>query len=398
MKISVSRDPIKTLKWIYFFKSLWFFAPILTLFYLSRNLTLFEILTLEAILTAATILAEVPTGMYADKYGRKNVLFWVTGLYVLGNLIIIYSHSYVPIAVAQVLFGIALAFGSGAIEAYVYDHLAATRQQKNMSKVWGEITAYSLIAGILAVLLGSYLARSGTPQSYVLLLWLYQVGACIAFVLVFFLTEEKRKKEEQHTNPFSALRGSIREITANAPLRAIFLLSLLTFPFYHILKFLIQPYFTNVGVPIGWFGVIIAIAWTLQALMSANAYRIEKRVGMKRTIFLATIMPGALYLLLALFAHPVIAILGYILFNGFCYLRDPLFSQYVNDHIAAHNRATVLSALSIVVSIYIVIMQFIVGAVANANIRYAYTLMGVIIVVGALLLQIDEKQLISSSA
>ncbi len=393
----MQRDPIKTLKWIYFFKSLWFFAPILTLFYLSRNLTLFEIVTLEAILTAATILAEVPTGLYADKYGRKNVLFWVTGLYILGNLIIIYSHSYVPIAAAQVLFGIALAFGSGAVEAYVYDHLAATKRQKEMSKVWGALTAYSLVAGVLAVLIGGYLARSGTAESYVLLLWLYQIGACIAFALVFFLTEDKKTKSSAHDNPFIALRSSFHDVIANAPLRGIFVLSLLTFPFYHILKFLIQPYFTGVGVPIGWFGVVIAIAWSLQALMSANAHRIEKRFGMKRTIFLATIMPGVLYLLLALVMHQAIAILGYILFNGFCYLRDPLFSQYINDHIAAHNRATILSALSIVVSIYIVIMQFIIGAVAEVDIRYAYILMGVIISIGAFMLRIDEKHLNHSS-
>lgn len=385
------RDPIRTLKWIYFFKSLWFFAPILTLFYLSRNLTLFQILTLEAILTAAIILAEVPTGIFADKYGRKNVLFWVIGLYIIGNLIIIYSYSYVPIAFAQVLFGIALAFGSGAVEAYVYDHLKTKHQERSMTKVWGEIGAYSLAAGVVAALVGGYLARSGTPASYTLLLWLYQGGACIAFLLIFFLTADKKNKTSNEQSQFTALQKSIGDVLKNVHLRAIFLLSLLTFPFYHILKFLIQPHFTAVGIPVGFFGIIIACAWGLEAVLSANAHRIEKRFGMKRTIFLATILPGILYIILAIFLNPIVAVLGYVLFNGMCYVRNPLFSQYVNLHIASKNRATVLSALSVIVSTYIMIMQFIIGAVAEINIRFAFILMGIIIVLGALLLRIDES-------
>ena len=83
--------------------------------------------------------------------------------------------------------------------------------------------------------------------------------------------------------------------------------------------------------------------------------------------------------------------LGYLLFTGACYLRDPLFSQYINMHIAPNNRATVLSALSVVFSAYIVIMQLIVGAVSDINIEYALLLIGIIIVIGAILLRIDER-------
>ncbi|MCK5107209.1 MAG: MFS transporter, partial [Nanoarchaeota archaeon] len=77
-------DNITKIKWVYFFKSLFFFSPILTLFYFSRGLDTFQVVSLEAILIIAVLFSEVPTGIIADKIGRKYTLSIFMLLYIMG--------------------------------------------------------------------------------------------------------------------------------------------------------------------------------------------------------------------------------------------------------------------------------------------------------------------------
>ncbi|MBR9703087.1 MFS transporter [Candidatus Woesearchaeota archaeon] len=385
-------DDITKIKLIYFFKSLWFFAPILTLFYLSRELTLFQIVSLEAILLATVIVAEVPTGFIADRIGRKNSLFFLIGLYIIGNVITIYAHSYWLFALTEVFFGIAIAFGSGAIEALVYDLLKQKGKERSMTRVWGNIQAYSLLAGFFATIIGGFLARNESPEVYALLLWLYSIGAAIAFIIIFFL-----KKEEVETysgeSQFTVIKQGFTLITKNKNLRMIILLNMLTMPFYHVMKFLIQPHLLNTGVPVMFFGIIVGAVMLIEAFGSQYAHRIEQQFGIKKTLLLATITPGLIYIFLGLIFHWSMAIIGYIIFAGAAFMRTPLFAQYTNIHLPTKNRATLLSFISMILSIYLVAMRLIIGKVADFGIPHAFVLMGIIITIGAVFLRIDERQL-----
>jgi len=76
-------DNIAKLKLIYFFKSLFFFSPIITLFYFSRGLDTFQVVSLEAILIISVLFFEIPTGILADKIGRKFCLTLLILLYII---------------------------------------------------------------------------------------------------------------------------------------------------------------------------------------------------------------------------------------------------------------------------------------------------------------------------
>ena len=343
---------ITKLKWIYFFKSLYFFSPIITLFYFSRSLNTFQVVSLEAILIIAVLFSEVPTGIIADKIGRKFSLSLLILLYIIGNIWTIFAFSYTQFIIIEILFGIGIAFGSGAIEALVYDTLKYQKKEKEMSKVWGSINSYSLIASVIAVIIGGYIARSHDPKYFVLLIWLFTLGAIIAFIISLSIKERKHQKEAKEVSPLILFKESTKHIFGNKSLRKIIYLSLFTLPFTHVIIFLFQPYFLVAGVPNAIWGVAMALGTLLGALLMKYAYRIERKIGMKKTIFLTTIFPGLLYLIMAFIIGPVMSLIWYILLKGISNLRDPLFSQYQNDHINSHNRATVLSIISMCTSFY----------------------------------------------
>ena len=251
----------------------------------------------------------------------------------------------------------------------------------------------SLIATVIAVTIGGYIARSHEPKTFVLLLWLFTFGAIISFIISLFIKEKKHQKEIKEVSPFILFKESTGHILKNRSLRKIIYLSLVTIPFTHILMFLFQPYFLDAGVPNAIWGVAIAAGTILGALLMKYAYKIEEKIGMKKTIFLATIFPGLLYLAMAFIIGPAISFIWYIFLLGISCLRDPLFSQYQNDHIESHNRATVLSIISMIISVYLIIMRLILGKIANENLILSFIVMGGMIVLGAVFFRIDERHI-----
>jgi len=83
----------------------------------------------------------------------------------------------------------------------------------------------------------------------------------------------------------------------------------------------------------------------------------------------------------------------YVLHRGSINLRQPLFSQYQNDHIESHNRATVLSIISMITSFYLVIMRLVLGKIANFDLLLSFIIMGGIIISGAIFFRIDERHI-----
>jgi MFS family permease len=127
-------------------------------------LDIFQVVSLEAVLIIAVLFSEVPTGILADRFGRKASLSILILLYIIGNVWTVFAHSYIEFLAIQVLCGIGVAFGSGSVEALVYDSLKAKKQEGHMSKVWGLINSYALIAGMVAAIVGGFIARSHEPS------------------------------------------------------------------------------------------------------------------------------------------------------------------------------------------------------------------------------------------
>jgi len=77
--------------------------------------------------------------------------------------------------------------------------------------------------------------------------------------------------------------------------------------------------------------------------------------------------------------------------SGTIPIKEPLFAGYVNAHIPSEQRATVLSLVNTLKSIYIGVMGLVVGRIAEISLPVVFVAMGVLVLAGALVLQIDER-------
>ena len=88
---------------------------------------------------------------------------------------------------------------------------------------------------------------------------------------------------------------------------------------------------------------------------------------------------------MALFTNLYLSIFGFFLTSIFLQMRDPLFTHYKNQHIKAYNRATLFSIISMFYSLIVIIIQPIIGTLANKNLSYALITLGIILVINPIL-------------
>ena len=216
----------------------------------------------------------------------------------------------------------------------------------------------------------------------------------LAFLLTLTLKPEKLPTDlPLASQPIHIVKEGIKLLQRNATLRRLVLLSILTIGFWDYLASLYQPYFQKIGVPNAFFGVTMALASIAAFLAVNNVQLLEKKIGAKWALLIATLGPGLIYLVLFINPFPWIGVLAIISFRGLNALQNPLFAAYHNRQIASHHRATMLSSISMIAGGYTAVMGLIIGAIAEYSLNSAFLLAGLLVTTAAILLRMDQTTL-----
>jgi len=382
---------VSRLALVYFFSTLYFYIPVGTLYMQSRGLSYVQINSLWGIIVATMFLTEVPTGMLADRLGRKRSINVALALQVLGELVFIFADSYWLMALSSVIGGLGFAFSSGCVEALVYDSLKSEGREGEMSKAMGFIGAAERMANLLAYALGGLLVVNLTQERFVLAIivtaCMVGVGCLVSLTLRESPTEFEK---EDRDGSLKLLVDGVKTLRGNRQFLGLVLLALATIPFRNYLG-LYQPRFVEAGVPPIWLGLAQALGSGLCILGARYAYRLEGWLGSRWSLLLVTALPGVLYLLMAVVIHPVFTVLVFCALYGSMSLKGPIFSGHLNRHIESKNRATVLSLISMVSGLYVALMGLAIGRVGDLSVTYSFVLMGILVLGGSLLFRVRTR-------
>ncbi len=147
-----------------FFAQLYFYVPVLTLYWQARGLTLFQIAALQSLLVGAQFLLEVPTGIVADRFGRRWSFRLALVAQLLGEIVFLLARDYPLFIAAQLLAGLGFALASGSVEALVYDSLSPGDRARAMQRASGLIGAAVRAAGVLAFVTGGLFLAEFTVE------------------------------------------------------------------------------------------------------------------------------------------------------------------------------------------------------------------------------------------
>jgi len=135
-----------------------------------------QISSLFLIWSTVGIVAEVPSGALADRFSRRAALVASGVLQAGGYVLWITAPGYAGFAAGFVLWGLGGAFGSGALEALLYDGLASVGAEEDYPRVYGRVSAMGLLSQAPAAVAATVLFSTG---GYVLVGWA-SVVCCLA--------------------------------------------------------------------------------------------------------------------------------------------------------------------------------------------------------------------------
>ena len=319
-------------------------VPVIVLFYKSNGLTMQDIFTLQAIYSVTLMVFEIPTGYFADTSGRRTSMFAGSVLGFAGFLIYCTSSGFWQFVVAETILGIGMSLVSGADSAMLYDSLVSAGASGKYTRFEGRITSIGNFAEALAGILGGILAAISLRTPF-----FFQAGiAFLAIPAALILVEppvhgniRKPGLRDISSIVLMVLHGD-RKLFWNTIFSAVTGVSTLT------MAWLAQPFFIQAGLKVTFFGVVWAVLNLSVGFAAMYAWRIESKLGPKRTVILFT-----LFLLLGYFGMALFGtIAGFILLLIFYMARGlatPTLRNYINIIASSDTRATVLSVRNFII-------------------------------------------------
>ncbi len=360
-------------------KSTQFFGAIAVAFYLDHaHVDYTRIFLLEGFFVASVFLLEVPTGVIADKFGRKVSLLLGTLFSGAGFVLFGLVNNYGVFFIANFLCAVGMTLFSGADNALLYDTLLAAGKTDQGRHYQARYSAMSSMGMMIGPLAGSLFAGS-TILAYPASLPVIFIASGVMFFLAGFaaLTLTEPPRHEKVENPvLEGIKGfltlfkhkKLRGYAVNATL--ISAVTFFIFWFYQSLTRVANlPVWINGFVCAGFNGFGMILLW--------NAARLEKLAGLNRLLILTAVLPGVLFLVLGgLTTTAAVTIPVIFLIAGLKMLRGPLLTDLMNSQIESRNRATVLSGVSMMERAFIGILYPVVGFIADKSLPSVFFLLG----------------------
>lgn len=347
-----------------FLKNLRFFDAFFILFLVEKGLSFTEIGLLYAIREIVINIFEIPSGIFADTFGRKSSLLGSLALYIFSFVVFYFSSSFFPFLIAFVLYGMADAFRSGTHKAMIMDYLKINEWQDQKINYYGHTRSCSqkgsaisaLIAGLLVFYYGSYQ-----------LVFLFSiVPYLLNFLLIFSYPKGLNKsistKKIDKKHKVGATYSSFLSIIKQPYVLKIVNSSALHTAFQRAVKDYIQPLMLQVAllIPILLFldeqkksGLIIGVLYFIIYLLTSQASKMASKVdkSTKRETSYVTLLLGFFFGLLSgvffLFEMWVLALVFFVGIYIIENIRKPVLTGILADNVPNEILTSVISAQSL---------------------------------------------------
>lgn len=368
-----------------FVKQLNLWAPLYILFVMARGFSLTEATLLSSVWWATAVALEVPTGMLADRWGRKTSLVLSSVFLVAAFVALYYAHTFWIIGLAYILWAASVSLASGADSALLYDSLLEAKAEESYRPIYGRAVSIAIVASGIGALAGGLLGEIN-------LAWPILASACLAVVEIFILMtfREPRVDSSKGTPPLAQLK-SLGSGVLTRPLWGILAVNAMIYTGVWVLGVFYQPHLISLGYRVAGLGVLYLIFKFIGAAGSLSSAKMGQRLGEHRQLFLMPLVLGVVVLAIgAVGASWVVVFIAMTYFIN-ASLR-PLISTLINQRVESRHRATVLSLSNLLGSLVLVPVQPLMGAFAETMGMAAgfYLIAGFILVGGVIAIGVSR--------
>ncbi len=333
--------------WFYAFGGGFVFG-VYPLFLRSRGLSELETNSVLATYFLMTFLTDVPTGAFADTLSRRTAFMLGCALRTFAFGLYFFAHHYLFFLVAESIDAIGTTFGNGAVDAWAVDALDAAGFTGLKDRIFSRTSQLTTTGWLLSAMVGSYVASLNIAWPWILGSAGYLTSLMVGAALMRGGQESGAARPAMRAlvgEVGSRTKAGLREGFRNRPVLLLAIASAVSVAAW-------APYFMewpqyfheNLGVAIWMIGWLYCF-FSIGRLTGAELIARFQPVSANRASLLTGLALGTGSMLLgAALAGSLRMTLAMLFVMNMCSgAMQPVSQAWINEHLEARNRATLLS-------------------------------------------------------
>ncbi|NTU46200.1 MFS transporter [Candidatus Roizmanbacteria bacterium] len=327
-----------------FFRSLYFSWPIWYGF-ATKTLTPLQVGIFFGLLGFVQLLAEIPSGAFADRYGRKLCAIIGSVVVLVGPLCIYFGHNFTWYLLTALFYGAGRAFLNGTLDSLLYDHPTISKQEyRRVNKL--NITIFQT-GLIFSAAVGGFLYA--VHPSFPFLAEV--ITGCICLMLILFIDEGRNHTITNIQEPYLSHFGNgLKHLVATKQMQ---LLVFMGVPYAVMLSicvdYLNEAAMIEHGFAPSTRGVLIA-GMKIFTLIILNIFFFRWfEQDTKRIVFLA--IGSVLTFTLLSLNFLSVFVIGYIVWNILVATQTAFFNPILHDNLPSSHRATAIGSYNALISL-----------------------------------------------
>ena len=370
-------------------------AAMYVTFLTSHGLNLFEVNMVNFTFFATLFICEIPTGAFADLFGRKMSFVIACIMLSIGGFIYAFSKSFWGFVGAEAISAIGATFASGAFKAWLVDKLKHHGYSKSLSRVFSKAQLFGQLSSIVSALIGAYIADINIVLPWIFLAVLMLITGLVA---LFWLKEEYFIRQRFSIKlGAQAMKNTVKQSIEfginNKAVRFLLVIGLIQIFAVQAPNMQWQPYFIQYLIEkklLGYLWVGMMLGILVGSLIANKFLALIKDEKKALTICQLATGIGIAIITLLPFQLGIFVFIMHEIPRG---MYTPLKDKFLQDNIPSHARATISSFEAVAPHLGGMIGLFASGIIANKfGISTAWVTSGLLMVILTLAVMKNGKQ------
>ena len=345
-----------------------------TLFYIERGLTSSQYISFVGIAFFIKLIFEIPFGVVADKYNKKNLLITSNLLFIASTVIFIFSHNYFTFLIAIIINAINNSLSSGIINSILYEN---TNDKKNFNKILFYNSFSYNISYMIAMIIGGIIGQKlGLVYAYYFTI----IPFIIDFMVLFKIKIDKKIEKNNTEKNISVLKNGIKEIKNNSYLIKLMYKKAVLFSGIKLVEESHPQYSADIGISVFLIGMYTSLILIFCIVGSYLGSKSKK----DKYSFILNINPiiVGIFILLTGVLNNYIGILFILLIYIFSESFDNIMVSELHNNISSKYRVTVESISQFVFAIFGILFSLTMTILLNfINLNIMYIILGIMIII-----------------
>jgi MFS family permease len=339
---------------------------------------------------------EIPSGVIADRYGKKTELYACFIFYIISFVIFFLGSTFFIFALAMLFYALGEAFRSGTHKSIIMSYLDQEEIKDSKSKVYGTTRSYSLIGSTIMSLISIVFVLYLPEIRYLFLIAIVPYTLDLFLIMSYPDSLNERHDSDFHFKEFITHNiESIKYAFSHWKITGLLLNASSYQAGFKSIKDYIQPLIVSMALGYMVFdslnedehskiyiGVIYAVIYLASAYASKQAHRVENLGEPKKIVQYMWLASGALLILLSVFIESIIVVfLVFFFLYIFLNIRRPLMVQRLGDTVDSKKRASMLSVEAQTTSLLVAVFAPLIGLIADYDMSLLFYLVGIVMVV-----------------